>query len=283
MRARLMKLGAYEPCQIKANGLREQAVLDGPDARVERLRRVAALDGHGLLEDDRPAVRSLIDEVDGYACFRHTRGESLADRVQPGEGGEERGVDVDRRKTPEEGGRQKLHVAGADDDLDAFLLEPIGHGQIAFLARGELLQREDRGRHACAGPSLEGLDALLIRRDRRDGEPFVEQRLQVRSGSGDEDPDHTSLPIAAPAPASLAGTTAHMPTPRLKTRRCSSSATPRPESQSNTGGRSQLSQSISASTPAGSARGRFPMIPPPVTCASALTSARALSSRTSST
>ena len=57
--------------------------------------------------------------------------------------------------------------------------------------------------------------------------------------------------------------------PRLKTRRSSSSSTWRP-SQSNTGGRSQASQSSSAPQPRPGARGsRFPSIPPPVTCANA--------------
>ena len=52
-------------------------------------------------------------------------------------------------------------------------------------------------------------------------------------------------PITWPAPASAAGTTAHIPMPTLKTRRCSSSSTPCSVSQAKTGGRSQESQSSS--------------------------------------
>ena len=54
--------------------------------------------------------------------------------------------------------------------------------------------------------------------------------------------------------AASAGTTAMYPTPRLNTRRISSSSTPSEASQPNTAGRSQLERSIRMPTPAGSGR-----------------------------
>src|SRR6266550_1393828 len=135
-------------------------------------------------------------------------------------------MDVDRRETLEKGGCQQVHVARADNELDALFFQPRRHGPIARLAAVELLELE----HGCGDARMpragERLDATLVGRDGRDGQSFVDECLEIGAGARDEDADHTSLPITVPAAASSAGTTAHIPTPRLKTRRCSSSETP---------------------------------------------------------
>src|SRR5690606_3068662 len=94
----------------------------------------------------------------------------------------------------------------------------------------------------------------------------------------------TSVPTTAAAwrssrrsstarPASPSATTTTMPRPRLKTRAISASSTsPRRWISVNTRGTSQDRRSSSASTPAGSTRGRLPTRPPPVTWATARTS-----------
>ena len=47
------------------------------------------------LEDRRAGVDPLVDEVDGDPGDVDARLERLADRVEPGEGGQQGGVDVD--------------------------------------------------------------------------------------------------------------------------------------------------------------------------------------------
>src|SRR3954469_7163788 len=100
--------------------LGEQLVLDRLQRRVDGVRvgRVRQLDR--ALEDDRPAVDPLVDEVDRHAEDLDAIGERLADRADAGERGEQRGVDIDHalREPPQEAGRQQLHVARQDDELD---------------------------------------------------------------------------------------------------------------------------------------------------------------------
>ena len=57
----------------------------------------------------------------------------------PGEGGQQRRVDVDDAlgEAAEEAGAQELHVAGEHDELDALLGEPAGHRAVARRAVGE--------------------------------------------------------------------------------------------------------------------------------------------------
>ena len=90
----------------------------------------------------------------------------------------------------------------------------------------------------------------------------------------------TASALASPASA---GTTAQNPTPRLKTRRISSSGTP-PEERINpkTAGSSQTEASMRAPRPP-RARGRLPGRPPPVMCAIPRTSTASRRARISRT
>ena len=126
----------------------------------------------------------------------------------------------------EERGPQQVHVARADDERHAVPDEPVGHGRVSLLAALVVVELEDGRRDAGRCGPLERPRAGLVRRDRRDGQPRVDQRLQVRALARDEHADHVTRPITSPAPASAAGTTAHIPIPTLNTRRCSSSLTP---------------------------------------------------------
>ena len=175
-----MESRAYEACQIDPDRVRQQTVLDGTDALVERLGRVVLLDGDGLLGEDRAAVHSFVHEVDGDAGLRHARGKRLPDGVEARERRQKRRVDVDRREPLEEDGREELHVARAHHDLDALRAEPLGHRQVALLARAEVLQLKDGGGDAGALRALEGPHPGLVRGDCEHGQPSVEERLQVR-------------------------------------------------------------------------------------------------------
>src|SRR6266540_4198098 len=188
-------------------------------------------------------------------------------------------VDDAIRKAREKRSRQQVHVAREDDQLDAVLLEPAGHDEIAFLPRRVTVQRERRARDLRGARAVQRRRVLAVRSDGEDRQPGIDQRLQVRPFARDEDSDHSFsiLPMTSSSPGSA--TTAQNPIPRLKTRRSSSSSTCC-ASQWKTGGRSQASQSILARTPTGTTRATFPAMPPPVTCAKACAPVRSL--RTSS-
>ena len=128
----------------------------------------------------------------------------------PGEVGEKGGVDVDDavREAGEEAGRQQLHVAGADDEADAVLLEPVRHHGVALLAARELVEREGGRRHVRPFGPLERARIRPRGGDGVDGQPRVEERLEIRALAADEDADHpaTILPITSSSPGS--GTTA---------------------------------------------------------------------------
>ena len=93
--------------------------------------RIAALDRHALLGDDRARVDALVHPVDGNAGLGRSRGERVLDRRRAGERGEQRGVDVDDAlgKRARKAGVSRVHVAGAGDERHAVLLEPVGHGE----------------------------------------------------------------------------------------------------------------------------------------------------------
>ena len=85
------------------------------DALAQGLGRVALPDRHCLLSDHGPRVDTLVDEMDGHAGLLYACGEGVLDRRGPREGGQERGVDVDRGEPRQERGREQVHVPGADD------------------------------------------------------------------------------------------------------------------------------------------------------------------------
>src|SRR6185312_15775246 len=98
--------------------LRVELVLDRME-RVFELLPVARRRHRDLaLEDRRPGVDPLVDEVDGDAGDVDARLERLADRVEPGEGRQQGGVDVDDAvaEAADEGGAEQLHVAGESDE-----------------------------------------------------------------------------------------------------------------------------------------------------------------------
>ena len=64
-------------------------------------------------------------------------------------------VDDPLGEAVEERPRQQVHVAGADDELDAALLEPVGHRAVALLAARVVVEREGRGRDPGVSRALE--------------------------------------------------------------------------------------------------------------------------------
>ena len=62
-------------------------MLDLVHALAQRLGRVPGPDGHGLLEDHRPGVDSLVDEVDGDAVSETPAASASSIGVVPGKAG----------------------------------------------------------------------------------------------------------------------------------------------------------------------------------------------------
>ena len=96
------------------------------DALFQVRLRVAVVDGHDLLGDDRAGVDVLRGDVDGTASHLRARGEHLLVGVHPGEGGQERGVDVDRRRRGvEERVGEDPHVPVHADEVELVLREGV--------------------------------------------------------------------------------------------------------------------------------------------------------------
>jgi len=174
-------------------------VLDGLDARPQGLGGVAGLDRDALGRDHRPRVDPVVDVVDRRRRLRDARGEDVLDRVRARKIGEGRGVGVDdpAAEAVEEGVPQQVNEAGADDELDATLLELGGHRLVAPLAA--LVPRDIE--HARRDPRRLGprecAHARLVGGDRGEWKLAVDQRLQVRALAADEHPDHRIRPITS--------------------------------------------------------------------------------------
>src|SRR3989440_8957390 len=174
---------------------RQQTVLDLVDVcphggDVTRIR-----DGiEGLLQDDRPAVDPLVDEVDRDPHQPHPVGERLVDRVHAREGRQQGGVDVDDPpgEALYERGAEQLHEAREDHEVDAPLRKPVAEGGIALLPAPVAPSLENARLDAGIRCSRESARIRVVRPDGDDLDPLtglhrVDQRLEVRSLARDED------------------------------------------------------------------------------------------------
>src|SRR3954453_1154328 len=116
-RARVVRLDPNPARRDHADRLGEELVLGGVDRLLKR--RPVPARGHRdlALQDHRPRVDPLVNEVDADAGYLDPGIERLADRVEAGEGGKQGGVDVDDAvaEARDEGAAEQLHVAGEDD------------------------------------------------------------------------------------------------------------------------------------------------------------------------
>ena len=160
-----------------------------------------------LLQDNRPRVDPLVDQVHGHPGDRHPVRERLADRVEARERGKQRRMHVDDpvAKPAHELRGQELHVAGEDDQVDIPLGQPVRDRGVA---RGPV-----RMPGALEHPGLDpGLPGTLQRRSLRlvrghagnlDPIPAVqpvENRLQVGPRARREDGDRERAGAAAAGP-----------------------------------------------------------------------------------
>ena len=73
---------------------RVDAVLGLEDPRGQALGAVVREHGHGLLQNDRPRVEALVDQVNGGPAHLHAVVEGLSLGLEPGKGRQQRGVHV---------------------------------------------------------------------------------------------------------------------------------------------------------------------------------------------
>src|SRR5439155_443445 len=221
---------------IETDRVREEPVFLDEDASGQGLLRVPLQDRHRRLEDDRPGVRSLVDQVDGRSRHLDAMGEGLPLGVEAGERGQERGVNVE-----DPAGKGGHELRGQEPHVPRPGAAPVPR---------------PRPGEAAADSPLGRAYVYVTRRGPRRMTPI--SRVGTSAASSRR---------RAPA-ARAGGTTQTKPIPMLNTRNISASAIP-PTSrrQSKTGGTGQAPRRTTASSPGGRTRGRFPVSPPPVTWA----------------
>src|SRR3954470_21550105 len=94
--ARIVWIDPHRPAREEPDRAREQLVLDRVDGFLDRfrVRRIRKLES--LLQDDRPAVHALVDEVHRHPYDPHPILERPLDRPNPLERREKGGMHVDR-------------------------------------------------------------------------------------------------------------------------------------------------------------------------------------------
>jgi hypothetical protein len=177
-----------------ADRLRVELVLDRVNRRLQLLAPDAGWHWHLALEDDGTRVDSLVDEVDGDAGRLDFGAKRLPDRVEPGKGRQQRGVDVDHAvaEALHEYLTQQLHVAGEDDQVRAAGLDPVAEGLVAGHAVRVVGAWKDGGLDSDPPPPLQRPRRRLVRPHPDDLDPvppvqLVEDRLQVGAAARGED------------------------------------------------------------------------------------------------
>ena len=128
-------------------------------------------------------VHALVDPVDRGGGLRHPGREDVLDRMRARELRQRRGVGVHDGAgvAVEERAPEQMHVPGENDEVDTVLAEPACQRGVARLASLVLRAVEDRRRDARRLRTGERRHAGHVRRDGRDRQLRVDQRLQVRS------------------------------------------------------------------------------------------------------
>ena len=86
---------------------------------------VGLFDGNNRLPDDRTGVDPLIDEVQGATGDLGAVVQRLTDRMKPGKGGKERGMNIHESPLvmPDESGGQEAHKTGQGDQINVRFLK----------------------------------------------------------------------------------------------------------------------------------------------------------------
>ena len=107
------------PSQNQRTACGIDAVLFGQHARGERVFGVPGQHGHRRLDDDRARIERWRDEMDGAAVNPHARFERTPVRVQSGERGQQRRVNVEAPPVVarDKARREHPHESGENDEV----------------------------------------------------------------------------------------------------------------------------------------------------------------------
>ena len=189
------------------DGLGEEALLHEVQTGEEPLLVIVRPDVDRLLEDDRTAVEVLVHEVHGDAGRPHAVGERVADRMRAGEGGEERGMDV--QDLPAEGskrpGPDHAHVARQHHDVRPGAHQCRLQGTVETVRVGALEER--RGQSFRLGPGERRTRPVGRDEHDLDGQPAsarrIDQGAQVRARAahahGHARRAHNARPLSGPS------------------------------------------------------------------------------------
>ena len=160
-------------------------------AREERVQIVVLQDGDRFLRDDRPVVDLLVDQVHRDPGDLHTPLERIGHRAHPGEGGQERGVQVDDAfgEGGDELGPDDPHVARQREAVDALGLEQVAERPVVRGSVGEVLRLTDGGLDAATPRPLQRHRLRPVRdheRHVRADDRIVHEGLEVRARPGGE-------------------------------------------------------------------------------------------------
>ena len=152
------------------DGFRVGLVFLFEDALGQGVGVIGGQDGDGALEDDDAVVEVFVDEVDGAAGEGAAVVEGLGLGVEAGEGGKQRGVDVEDAlgEGGDEGRREQAHVSGQADEIDLMLAE-AGDDVGVMLGAGAATGDEAGGGKAEAACGVEAGRVLNVGEDDGDG------------------------------------------------------------------------------------------------------------------
>ncbi len=169
-------------------------VLFGEDADGEGGCVVGFEDGDGALQDDDALVEVFVDEVDGAAGYFDAVVEGLGLSVEAGEGGKQRGMDVEDAigEGGDELGRKQAHVAGEDDEVDLGFEEGGDHVEVV-LGAGSALRSENFRCEPQLGGAFDSRSIRDVGKDEGDlgvdlsGSDGVGDGEEVGAASGEKD------------------------------------------------------------------------------------------------
>src|SRR4051794_26783521 len=192
---RRLGIDPHGPGRKQPHRARQQPVLDLVDAFLDGgdVPRIRRINRERLLQDDRPRVDPLVDEVHAHPRLLHAVLDRLLDRTHARERWEERRVHVDDPpgEAADERRAEQLQEAGEHERVDTALLEPVAERLVARRPVGIRARLE----HARLDPDrlrpLEPARRRSVRPDRHHlyavaAVRLVEDRLEVRALARDE-------------------------------------------------------------------------------------------------
>ena len=142
-------------------------MLDAVDPRQEALEGVAGPDRHRFLQDNRPMVHLLIDEMDRHPGDLRSPGQRITNRVGAGKRRQQGRMDIENpaAEAAHEDGRENPHEPGQAHQLDAVRLEQTDEGGLVAGSRRVLRGVDVAGRHANAPGAIERSGSRSVAND----------------------------------------------------------------------------------------------------------------------